>query len=80
MNSCVKSLRSKNKDKGFNLSCALIFYFWKKNLIKINGQNHHKEDKKEGQKKTNRRVAHKNQRRERANFFCVRKIFHPQPF
>jgi hypothetical protein len=35
MNSCVKSLRSKNKDQGFNLSCDFIFSFLIKNPIKL---------------------------------------------
>jgi hypothetical protein len=35
-----------------------------KNPIKINGWNHHREDRREGQRKAKRHTAHRNQRRE----------------
>jgi hypothetical protein len=50
---------------------------WAKNPIKIDGQNHHMEDKKEGQIKAKRCIIYMNQRRERTNPFCGRKLSHP---
>jgi len=79
MNSCVKSLRSKNKDQGFNLSCDFIFSFLIKNPIKLMAETIIRKTKRK-EKKVKRRATHKNQRRERANPFHVRKISHPQPF
>jgi hypothetical protein len=35
-----------------------------KNPIKINGWNHHREDRREGQRKAKTHTAHRNQRRE----------------
>jgi hypothetical protein len=46
-------------------------------IITKNDQNHHMEDKREGQRKAKRCEAHKNQRRERASLFRDRKLFHP---
>jgi len=48
-----------------------------KNQIKINGLNHHIEDKREGQRKAKRHVACRNQRREKASSSCDRKLSHP---
>jgi hypothetical protein len=38
-----------------------------KNPIKIDVQNHHLEDKREGQRKAKRHATHKNQRKEKAS-------------
>jgi len=51
-----------------------------KNLIKVNGQNHHMGDKREGQRKAKRCTTCKNQRRERTSPSYGRMLFHPQPF
>jgi hypothetical protein len=48
-----------------------------KNPIRINSDNHHTEDKKEGQRKAKRNTTHKNQRRERASPSCGKKLFNP---
>ncbi len=55
---------------------------WSKNSIKIDGQNHHMEDKKEKREregKVKRCATHKNQRKERASPSQDRKLSHPQP-
>jgi hypothetical protein len=54
-----------------------IFFWGPKNPIEVDGQNHHTKDKKEGQRKAKRHTVPKNQRRERANLFHGRKLFHP---
>jgi len=59
-----------------NLLCC---EYLKKNPLKIDGQNRHMEDKKEGQRKAIRCIAHWNQRRKRASPSHGRKLSHPQP-
>jgi hypothetical protein len=59
-------------------NCRNYFFWGAKNPIKIDGQNHHTKDKKEGQRKVKRHTTRKNQRRERAKPFCGRKLSHPQ--
>jgi hypothetical protein len=48
-----------------------------KNLIKINGQNHHVEDKKEGQRKAKKCTTHINQRKERTSPYHGKKLSPP---
>jgi hypothetical protein len=50
-----------------------------KNPIKADDWNNHMEDKREGPRKAKRRASRKNQRRERANPSCGKKLCHSQP-
>jgi hypothetical protein len=57
-------------------------YLWNKGAkkpIKTNGQNHHTENRKEGQRRAKRHATHKNQRRERFSPSCGKKLSHPPP-
>jgi len=60
----------------FMLDC---FEESKKFKEKTDGQNHHMEDKREGQRKAKRHTTCRNQRRERASPSRGRKLSHPQP-
>lgn len=51
----------------------------KQNSIKTDGQNHHTEDKREGQKTIKRCATHRNPRKALASPSCDGKLSHPQP-
>ncbi len=51
-----------------------------KNPTRIVCENHHIEDKKEGQRKAKKSAAYKNQRRERTNLFVLGNYLTYSPF